>query len=364
MKNKLMLMTLVAILACGLESCKEKVVTIGLTYENPLLETGPDPWAIYHDGYYYYMNTEQSCLKLRKTTDVTDIRNVEAKTIWTPTDSSNMFNLWAPEIHYIDGAWYALYAADDGNTDNHQLYVLENKADDPTTGEFVMKGRISTDPDNNWAIDGSYFKRGDELYMVWSGWQTRRVDVETQCIYIARMENPWTLASERVLISKPELDWERQYIAPDGTKIDHVVYVNEGPQPLFSPDSTLIHVVYSASGCWTPYYSLGCLTAKSDADLLDPASWKKAQQPFFRQSEANGVFGTGHNSFFKSPDGTEDYLLYHARDTQTDPPGKGDTRSPRAQRFEWTSDGYPQFGEPLPARQPLFKPSGTVGQEG
>ena len=58
----------------------------------------------------------------------------------------------------IDGKWYIYYAADDGNSDNHQMYVLENTNKDPFKGEFVMKGRISTDKDNNWAIDGSVFE--------------------------------------------------------------------------------------------------------------------------------------------------------------------------------------------------------------
>lgn len=332
------------------------------TYANPLCDYGPDPWALWHEGSYYYMHTMIDSLVLWKTKDITDIRNAEKKTIWIPTDPSNKHNLWAPEIHHIGGKWYIYYAADDGNSDNHQLYVLENANKDPFDGEFVMKGRISTDKDNNWAIDGSLFENKGKLYMVWSGWQTRRVDTETQCIYIAEMKNPWTLGSERVLISKPELEWERHYINENGWNPPHKIFVNEGPQPLKSPKGKYIHVVYSASGVWTPYYALGMLTADTDADLLDPASWKKAPKPLFRQSPENGVYGTGHNSFFKSPDGKEDYILYHARDTQVDPPGMGDTRKPRAQKIEWGADDYPVFGTPYPKCKRLKKPSGTIAE--
>lgn len=330
------------------------------TYTNPLVDYGPDPWALWHEGCYYYMHTMVDSLVLWKTKDITDLRNAEKKTVWIPTDPTNKHNLWAPEIHYINGKWYIYYAADDGNSDNHQLYVLENSNKDPFEGNFVMKGRISTDTDNNWAIDGSVFEHKGEWYMVWSGWQTRRVDTETQCIYIARMANPWTLGSERVLISKPELEWERHYVNENGWNPPHKIFVNEGPQPLKSPHGKYIHVVYSASGVWTPYYALGMLTASADSDLLDPASWKKSPQPLFRQSPENGVYGTGHNSFFKSPDGTEDYILYHARDTQVDPPGRGDTRSPRTQKIEWDSNDFPVFGIPYPNGKRLKKPSGTV----
>lgn len=334
------------------------------TFTNPLCNYGPDPWALWHDGYYYYMHTMVDRLVLWRTRDITDLRNAEQKTIWIPTDPSNKHNLWAPEIHRIDGKWYVYYAADDGNSDNHQLYVLENAGEDPFEGEFAMKGRISTDKDNNWAIDGSVFEHKGRLYMVWSGWQTRRVDTETQCIYIARMANPWTLESERVLISKPELEWERHYINETGWNPSHKVFVNEGPQPLKSPKGKYIHVVYSASGVWTPYYALGMLTADADGDLLDPSSWRKSPEPLFRQSPENNVYGTGHNSFFKSPDATEDYILYHARATQTDPPGMGDTRSPRAQKIEWGADDYPRFGTPCPTGMRLKKPSGTGMQTG
>lgn len=351
-----LLLTAVFFTCCGQKGEDE-------TYKNPLLDRGPDPWALLYQGKYYYMNTVQDSLVLWMTDDITDLRNAEKKTVWIPEDPQNSKHLWAPEIHNINGKWYIYYAADDGNTDNHQLYVLENVNKDPFEGEFVFKGRISTDPDDNWAIDGSVFEHNGDLYMVWSGWQTRRVDTETQCIYIARMQNPWTLASERVLISRPEYEWERHYINEDGSHPNHIIYVNEGPQPLKSPDGKYIHIVYSASGVWTPYYCLGLLSAKSDADLLDPGSWVKYPEPVFRQSPENGVFGTGHNSFFKSPDGKEDYILYHARDTKTDPAGKGDTRSPRAQKIDWDEDGFPVMGTPLPVTSELPKPSGTNDKE-
>lgn len=185
---------LLSVTSCGNTKVKKdglaEVDSLATTYVNPLFQKGPDPWALFHEGIYYYMHTVQDSLVLWKTTDVTDVKNAPRKTVWIPTESSNKCHLWAPEIHNIDGKWYIYYAADDGNTDNHQMYVLENVNKDPFDGEFVMKGRISTDKDNNWAIDGSVFQNKGELYMVWSGWQTRRVDTETQCIYIARMENP------------------------------------------------------------------------------------------------------------------------------------------------------------------------------
>lgn len=46
---------------------------------------------------------------------------------------------------------------------------------------------------------------------------------------------------------------------------------------------------YSASGSWTPYYCVGLLTADANANLLDPASWKKHPTPVFQQKPENEV---------------------------------------------------------------------------
>ncbi len=327
------------------------------TFTNPLLPSGPDPWAFYQDGYYYYIKAENETLVLLKTPDITALSRATKKVIWTaPKGTAHSQNLWAPEIQYIRGAWYVYYAADDGNHHHHRLFVLENKNRDPFAGTFAMKSRLQTDPADNWAIDGSVFEHNGQLYIVWSGWKTPKVDVETQRIYIARMSNPWTVSSDRIQLSAPEFDWERQWDYPAVWTPESPVYVNEGPQALAHGDK--LHIVYSSSGCWTPYYALGMLTTCADCDPMDPAVWMKSPEPVFQQSAENGVYATGHNCFFKSPDGTEDWILYHANDAPND--GCGIKRSPRAQKIEWQDDNMPRFGVPLPTSQLIVKPSGTA----
>ena len=82
---------------------------------------------------------------------------------------SNCCHLWAPEIHYINDKWYISYAADDGNTDNHQLYVLETSSPDPMQGKFEMKGSIMTNPEWNWGIQATLFEHKGVRYLAWSG---------------------------------------------------------------------------------------------------------------------------------------------------------------------------------------------------
>ena len=360
-----MLAILVAVGVVGLSACQQDAssanraeVSADSTFTNPLLTSGADPWTIFHEGNYYYIKSESGKIILMRTPDITDLKNAYRQTVWTPPANTNHSkNVWAPEIHNIDDHWYIYVAADDGDNRNHRMFVLENTSPDPFMGSFMMKARIKTDAEDNWAIDGSVFEHHDTLYFTWSGWQQPKAEggEETQRIYIARMSNPWTISSERVELSKPELEWERNWHYPDAWTPDAPVYVNEGPQVL--KHGNKLHLIYSASGCWTPYYALGRLTTEVSSNLLDPASWKKSPEPVFQQSPENGVYGTGHNSFFKSPDGTEEWILYHANDNPAD--GCSDKRSPRAQRIRWTDDDLPIFGEPLPTSERIKKPSGT-----
>ena len=336
----------------------------GKTYTNPLLPTGARPWATFYENNYYYFQDADDRIFMWKTPDLTNLRNAPKKEIWTPEDNSNAFHIWAPEMYHIDNKWYVYFSADNGNTDNHQIYVIENSSGDPFDGAFIMRGRIKTDKKNSWGIHASLFRHKDEWYMIWSGWQTRRVEAETQCIYIAKMKNPWTLASERVLLSKPEYEWERQWINPDGSKTGYPIYVNEDPQCFYTKDQRKILIYYSASGTWTPYYAVGMLSADINADLLDPASWQKSDKPVFKQNTEDQVFATGSPCFIPSPDRKEIYFLYQARPTEKEPYGslpskETDTRSPRLQKMEWDDEGFPYFGEALSEIERIAKPSGS-----
>lgn len=334
------------------------------TYTNPLLPIGARPWATFYKDKYYYLQDVDDRITIWQTDDITDIKNAVSKDVWMPNEKNNSSHLWGPELHRIDNKWYIYFAADDGNTDNHQIYVIENSSDNPMEGEFAMKGRVATDKDNNWAIHASVFNHKNEWYMIWSGWQTRRIEAETQCIYIAKMENPWTLATERVAISKPEYEWERQWISPDGSKTGYPIYVNEDPQFFYSKDKSKALIYYSASGTWTPYYAVGLLKADANSDLLSPSSWVKSEKPVFTQNEDNQVFATGSPCFIPSPDGKETFFLYQARAIEKEPYGSLpsrslDTRSPRLQKMEWGADGIPILGEALSEIEKIAKPSGT-----
>src|SRR5271155_2153630 len=114
------------------------------TFTNPLLPTGPDPWVEYKDGFYYYMNTTGTNLTVWKTRNVADLATAEKKIVWTPPATGPYsHDIWAPEIHFLDGKWYIYFAADAQDNTTHRIWAIENASPDPLQGEWTFKGKVS-----------------------------------------------------------------------------------------------------------------------------------------------------------------------------------------------------------------------------
>jgi GH43 family beta-xylosidase len=312
------------------------------TFANPLFANGADPWLEYWDGNYYLTTTTwTSQLVMRKSPTLAGLSEAAPINVWSDTDPARSWNFWAFEFHRLTGPdgprWYLMYTAGQHGTLDHQhLSVLESAGDDPM-GPYEYKGHFMP---NEWNIDGTYLEHDDKLYLLYSQWQG-----DEQLNLITEMENPWTLkaGSPKVVVTRPTLDWETS-----GRK------VTEGAEILKHKGRTFL--IYSASFCDTPDYKLGMKELVGD-DPLNPDHWKQFDEPVFQRG--NGVFAPGHNGFFVSPDGTQDWIVYHGNSKEEY--GCGSTRSVRAQQFSWTQDGLPDFGEPIPEGTPVAMPSGENG---
>ncbi len=317
----------------------------GGTFTNPLLPVGPDPWVIYQNGYYYYTNTMGNRIVLWKTKTLSQLKEATSKTVWTPPAAGpNSKDIWAPELHFLAGnrgvgRWYLYYTATDvanPGDNSRYVFVLENASADPLSGNWVDKGKINT---QHTGLDGSVFEHQGKRYFLYSAYVGPQSN-----LFIAEMINPWTISEKQVEIARPTYDWEKY----DGREIC------EGPEFLKGKNGK-VFIVYSASACWDDDYALGLLSASDNSDPLQASSWKKSPTPVFSKSVENGVFGPGHNGFFLSPDGKENWIVYHGKAVAN---GKCTERTPRIQPFTWNADGTPQFGKPLPAGTPIRKPSG------
>lgn len=336
----------VFLLSCTTKGTGEKATQAGNaeagspnTFTNPIYPNGADPWLEYFDGNYYLTTTTwTSQLVMRKSPTLAGLATATPIHIWSESELERCCNFWAFEFHRLKTEkgyrWYVMYTSGIAeNYDRQHLSVIESHGDDPL-GPYTYKG--SPMP-HTWNIDGNYLEHNGQLYLLWSEWVK-----DEQSIFIAKMVNPWTITGEKVLIAKPDYEWEKS-----GMK------VNEGPEILKRNGRTFM--IYSASFCNTPDYKLGLIELTGDP--LKPESWKKSPEPVF--SKANGVYGPGHNGFFKSPDGTEDWLIYHGNASEKE--GCSSTRSLRAQKFTWNADDTPDFGEPIAAGVPVTSPAGENG---
>ncbi|RPJ03134.1 MAG: hypothetical protein EHM39_00130 [Chloroflexi bacterium] len=320
------------------------------TFRNPLLDyAGADPWLVVHEGNYYLIATlGASELFMRKAPTLEGLKSAEPVQVWQDDTWDRCCNMWAPEIHLLDGPngprWYLYYTAGRKGDQFHKTqftHVLESEGTDPL-GPYSYKARV-VDPNHDTPqLDGSILQMDGQLYFLVSVWEP-----SGQNLYIAPMSDPWTISGDRVLISHATYLWEQS-----------LANINEGPVALQHDGQTFI--IYSASGCWGPDYKLGMLTFIG-TDPLDPAAWKKHPEPVFQRADENGVFGPGHNGFFKSPDGTEDWIVYHANESIHG--GCDDHRTARVQRFTWNEDGTPNFGTPLPLDTDIPVPSSEQGTQ-
>jgi len=271
----------------------------------------------------------------------------EKHVVWrAPKSGPHSAQVWAPELHRLDGKWYIYTCASDGHNENHRAIVLEAEGDD-RCGAFRFKAELYTgdDPqlrvDNRWAIDLTVLEEGGRRYAVWSGWEKNE---DVQYLYIAPLANPWTIGGPRVrLCANDDYGWERVGESAAGRGL------NEAPQVLQRGGRTFL--VYSCSGSWEPAYKLGMLALRLGGDPLVPGDWTKSAEPVF--ASAGEVFGVGHCCFTKSPDGSEDWLVYHAKVDRA----PGWKRVICLQPFGWSKAGVPRFGTPVPWGKSIAVPA-------
>ena len=310
-------------------------------YNIPLIENRADPYIFKHeDGTYYFTASvpEYDRIILRKAADISGLKYAEEKTLWVRHDSGPMScHIWAPEIHYISGAWYIYFAA--GEKDDIwkiRPYVLVNRGD-PMEDEWQelgqMKAAETPEPDKfsfqDFSLDMTVFSYREKWYCVWA--EKVNIGKKISNLYIAEMEAPDRLLTAQVLLSAPDYDWERRGF-----------WVNEGAAVL-ERDGRLF-LTYSASSTGADY-CMGMLRLRRGGDPLDPSDWSKSREPVVKTDVEKGIFGPGHNSFVKSEDGLTDIMVFHARqyDEILGDPLYDENRHAYTLPVEWDENEEPVF---------------------
>jgi len=357
----------------GVNPVEVTVSQSALTFTNPVpvggnISTLPDPYIVKDGEYYYTCKPSGNGIAISRSTRLTVINSTVKK--WSlpyegPSKPWNVADLWAPEMFHIGDRWYIYYAAGRRGKDGITGYgtqrsgVLRSKTDDPL-GEWEDMGMLYTgynyqpgikpDAENTeYAIDLTTFELKGQRYAVWSGNGTDAV----QQIRIATMSDPCTISTSMVVLSTPTQSRETM----DGRKI------NEGPAVLDNEEKGKLFIVYSCNPSWLKNYRLAWLMLDmKSGDPMNPADWTKSNNyAFWRcdntQEPVSGVNGVGHCTFTKSPDGTEDWIVYHAMRYAD---GGWGQRYPFMEKISWNADGTPDFGTGAGWGEPLLLPSGET----
>ena len=330
------------------------------SFQNPFIYHRADPFIYKHtDGTYYftasYTDMEHNLdgkyqylyIILRKSSTLAGLADgsgaYEEKIVYErkPIAGGTMSpHIWAPEIHFIEGKWYIYYITTISDESSWRIrpHCLECSDPDPFKGEWVVKGPVQTTIKRDiaftdFSLDHTHFEHKGKHYFLWAQKTNNISD-----IFIAQLSDPWTLCTPAVRLSHPEYNWEL-----------HGFPVDEGPGIIKHGDK--IFLTFSGSGT-DALYCVGLLYADADADLLDPTSWTKVPYPVFQSSTATGQFGLGHNSFTKSDDDSEDFIIYHGRQEarylveEDYQPLYDAGRNATVGKIYWNKEGFPDFSVP------------------
>lgn len=327
------------------------------TFKNPLWDRqAPDPFITYdtQTGYYYCLFTIGNAIQLYRSKALADILKndesiivVDARTGVSPEGIKDC--VWAPEMHKApDNKWYiyssASFSEDINNGEmKKRLFVLQSKTENPFDG-FCFKGILD---ESKVGIDPTiYTDKNLKQYICWSSF-AMGYD-RGQVLEIAEMENPYTMGKKRSVIAYAEKEWELKPPYVGGSAINEGAFFLESAGRLF--------IIYSGNGAKTEDYGLGVIEYIG-GDMCDAKSWKKHSEPVF--VTGNGMYGPGHASFFKSPDGKEVWCAYHAMD-RLNPDFIWLPRYINVQKFEFDETGYPVKSIPVGWNTPMNVPSGEI----
>lgn len=306
-------------------------------YQFPIAINRADPCIKKWNGKYYFIATNDAdgnrSLYVREADTIPGLVDAEESLILDVKTYEEIGNLlWAPEFHEINGELYIMLAASTGEFFHQACQLMKLSKDgnpavaaDWSRPKRVEKqdGTILCEAGKTISLDMTYFKMHGEHYVVWSQRQFLPVD-QGAWLYIAKLnpDKPWMLASDPVLLSRPEYGWA-----------NNNVFVDEGAYALIRDGK--IYMTF-ASALVDTTYVVGILTADQDSNLLDPASWTKGNYPLLTSRSVPGEYGPGHNSYVMDDDGLI-WNAYHAR------PAIDGPRSSGIRRVHFDVDGYPRL---------------------
>ena len=334
---------------------------------------GEDSRVSFRNGNYYTVFSRGSDRVLFKSPSIID--RGPGKVV--PQQNGSGFPLFAPVyIDTLNGVNYNAWFAFDTN-------VWECDCADPYDN-IDQWHIVKSMPLTGWSIDFEVFKNPqpgpyqNHWYMLWAGADSPSTTWGFESIFVAELLDLTPTGQTLSTFDNNDSDRVIKY------RFDWTDVITEAPGMAIQGNS--VNVVYSGNGAETSDYALGVGILKTGQDPSNPASWinhnasgcdgdVSATAEFLRTPT---VFGPGVFRQLKSPDGTEDWMLYHSKiwDTYnrgTGTPGQQDnnqewTRQINLKPLAWrqvTCGGLPymipSMGTPVDTGTSLAAPKGDPG---
>ncbi len=304
-------------------------------FDFPIARDRADPDVCLWNGKYYFIATNDAdqnhTLYIREADTLQGLVTAPETLLLDSTSFEGIGGLlWAPEFHEINGRLYIFHAATPGEffwEESHIMSLREggnpmNREDWSAPKRVCRKdGSDICEAGKEITLDMTCFEWQGDYYVIWSQRQFLPKDLGAW-LYIAKLnpDEPWKLASDSVVLSKPDYGWANNH-----------TFVDEGPFALIRGDR--LFITFSSAAVDTSYV-VGLLQIEKGRDLLDRKNWKKTGYPLLTSRSMPGEFGTGHNAYVIDPDG-EIWNTYHAR------PGTDAPRSSGIRRVHFDIDGEP-----------------------
>lgn len=317
------------------------------TYRNPLpyedggTHTAPDPFVIrYRDRYYCYATDEQGVL-VSTSLDMTR---------WTaPTYAyveEGRCNFWAPSVILSNGMFY-MYVSNmpENETDPHTGIMRVAVSANPL-GPFEKRAELF----DTFAIDSQVVYGDDgQLYLLYADNQEMGLSEYRPgtSVMVDRLSTPYRREGHPRPLITPSMDEEIFARNRFGDGRDwHTV---EGATYFTHRNSA--YITYSGNAYEHEDYFIGYAHAElpeNPADAhIDQLEWVKQRNngcfdPLLIRSSQ--VEGTGHNSIVRAPNGVDDWIVYHGRNTADELHVGTEQRVMRADPLYYGEDGLDSRG--------------------
>lgn len=309
------------------------------TFSGPLQPGySADPHIVYYNGYYYELYNQgiNNAITIRKATSLGLLANSWNTTVYTAdSNTGNNIGYGGFFFHY-NSRWY-IYD-NEFSASPYRAFVLESSGDDPA-GPYTFKAQLAGPGSGNLSYVNNAFVNNGQIYSIQTSNSPRG-----HGLYIATMSNPWTVSSSFTLISDPTNAWEH------GIDEGGSIRIRNGK----------IYDIFSAGSYTDASYCVGMLTASTSASLLSASSWTKSNGCVFSSNGSAGAWGPGSMTWFTSPDGTQDWVAYHAKISSAND-STGTDRQITAEQVTWDGSGNPVFGSPVGFSASVTLPSGDPG---